>query len=171
MPEGRRAGQGAVAAQGDARGQGPGLAEADRGVASRRDGEGAGRVLGEGRRGPRGERRVRCRHRQGEGLGRRVGVAVGRRDGDRVAAGAARTPGCRPGCRRRPGSRPRAGPPLSVKLIGVSPLAVTAKVPAVLSANVVEAAEVNTGGEAVTVKVKDCVEVFELASVAVMVIG
>ena len=40
-----------------------------------------------------------------------------------------------------------------------------------LSANDVDVAEVNTGPEAVTVKVKDWVEVFELASVAVMVIG
>ena len=39
------------------------------------------------------------------------------------------------------------------------------------SENVAEDPEVNTGGEAVTVKVKDWVEVFELASVAVMVIG
>ena len=53
----------------------------------------------------------------------------------------------------------------------MSPLAVTAKVPAVLSAKVVEAAEVNTGADAVTVKVKDWVAVFELASVAVMMIG
>ncbi len=35
----------------------------------------------------------------------------------------------------------------------------------------VDAAEVNTGPEAVTVKVKDWVDVFGLASVAVMVIG
>ena len=47
----------------------------------------------------------------------------------------------------------------------------TAKVPAVFSANVVDAAEVKTGTEAATVRVKDWVEVFELASVAVMVIG
>ena len=40
-----------------------------------------------------------------------------------------------------------------------------------LSAKVVEAAEVNTGPLAVTVRVKLCVDVFELASVAVMVIG
>ena len=58
-----------------------------------------------------------------------------------------------------------------MKVIGVSPIAVTAKVPAVFSANEIDAAEVNTGAEAVTVKVKDWVEVFELASVAVMVIG
>ena len=61
--------------------------------------------------------------------------------------------------------------PASVKLIGVSPVAVTAKVPAVFSAKVVDAAEVNTGTEAATVRVKDWVDVFELASVAVMVIG
>ena len=61
--------------------------------------------------------------------------------------------------------------PTSVKLIGVSPVAVTAKVPAVFSAKLVDAAEVNTGPVAVTVKVKDWVAVFELASVAVMVIG
>ena len=53
----------------------------------------------------------------------------------------------------------------------MSPLAVTEKVPAVFSENVATTAEVNTGAEAVTVKVKDWVEVFELASVAVMVIG
>ena len=56
-------------------------------------------------------------------------------------------------------------------MIGLSPFAVTAKVPAVFSANVVDAAEVNTGPVAVTVKVKDWVDVLELASVAVMVIG
>ena len=39
------------------------------------------------------------------------------------------------------------------------------------SANVVEAAEVNTGADAVTVRVKDWVAVLELASVAVMMIG
>ena len=60
--------------------------------------------------------------------------------------------------------------PTSVKLIGVSPVAVTEKVPAVFSANDVDAAEVNTGAEAVTVKVKACVDVFELASAAVMAI-
>ena len=36
---------------------------------------------------------------------------------------------------------------------------------------VVEPPEVNTGGPAATVRVKDCVEVLEFASVAVMVIG
>ena len=61
--------------------------------------------------------------------------------------------------------------PVSVNVIGVSPVAVTAKVPALFSANVVDAAEVNTGADAVTVKVNDWVAVFELASVAVMVIG
>ena len=44
------------AGQRDARGQGPDLAEADRGVARRRDGEGPRRVLGERRRRSRGER-------------------------------------------------------------------------------------------------------------------
>ena len=58
-----------------------------------------------------------------------------------------------------------------MKLIGVSPVAVTEKVPAVFSANVVDVAEVNAGPEAPTVRVKDWVDVFELASVAVMVIG
>ncbi len=58
-----------------------------------------------------------------------------------------------------------------MKPIGVSPVAVTAKVPAVFSANVVVAAEVNVGAVAVTVRVKACVEVLELLSVAVMVIG
>ncbi len=41
-----------------------------------------------------------------------------------------------------------------MKPIGVSPLAVTAKVPALFSLKLVEAAEVNTGAEAVTVRVK-----------------
>ena len=47
----------------------------------------------------------------------------------------------------------------------------TAKVPACVSENEVDVAEVNTGAEVVTVRVKDWVDVFELASVAVMVIG
>ena len=47
----------------------------------------------------------------------------------------------------------------------------TGKVPACVSANDVDVAEVNTGPEAVTVKVKDWVAVLALASVAVMVIG
>ena len=46
-------------------------------------------------------------------------------------------------------------------------MAVTVKVPAVLSANVVDAAEVMEGPVAVTVKVKDWVAVLALASVAV----
>ena len=66
---------------------------------------------------------------------------------------------------------PEGRVPISVKLIGRSPVAVTGKVPALFSAKVVDAAEVNTGPVAVTVKVKDWVEVFALASVAVMVIG
>src|ERR1700733_1273627 len=66
---------------------------------------------------------------------------------------------------------PEGRVPVSLKVIGVSPLAVTEKVPAVFSAKLVEAADVNTGALAVTVRVKDCVAVFELTSVAVMVIG
>ena len=58
-----------------------------------------------------------------------------------------------------------------MKLIGVSPVAVTAKVPAVFSAKDVEARRREHRHEAATVKVKAWVEVFELASVAVMVIG
>ena len=58
-----------------------------------------------------------------------------------------------------------------MKPIGVSPVAVTEKVPALFSAKVVEVPEVNTGTEAATVRVKAWVEVLELASVAVMVIG
>ena len=72
-------------------------------------------------------------------------------------------------------SLPRVTPegrvPASLKVIGVSPVAVTEKVPAVFSANVVEAAEVKVGAVAVTVSVKAWVDVFELVSVAVMVIG
>ena len=55
--------------------------------------------------------------------------------------------------------------------MGVSPVAVTEKVPALFSANEVEAADVNTGPPAVTVRVKAWVAVAELTSVAVMVIG
>ena len=66
---------------------------------------------------------------------------------------------------------PEGRVPLSVKLIGVVPVAVTAKVPAVFSAKRRRCAEVNAGTGAVTVKVKDWVDLFELASVAVMVIG
>ncbi len=47
----------------------------------------------------------------------------------------------------------------------------TEKVPAVVSANVFDVPEVKVGPVADTVKVKACVVVFELASVAVMVIG
>ncbi len=70
-----------------------------------------------------------------------------------------------------PRDTPEGRVPVSVKLIGVSPVAVTEKVPAVFSANVVEASEVNAGPVAVTVKVKAWVVVAVLASVAVMVIG
>ncbi len=66
---------------------------------------------------------------------------------------------------------PEGSGPDSVKVIGVSPVAVTAKVPALFSAKVVEVPEVNTGAVAVTVKVKDWLVVLALASVAVMVIG
>ena len=61
--------------------------------------------------------------------------------------------------------------PVSLKVMPELPVVVTLKVPAVLSAKVVLAAEVNTGPVAVTVKVKDWVVLFVLASVAVMVIG
>jgi len=47
-------------------------------------------------------------------------------------------------------------------VIGVSPLAVTAKVPALFSAKEVEVPEVKTGPPAVTVRVKDWVVVLEL---------
>ena len=53
-----------------------------------------------------------------------------------------------------PSVTPDGSAPVSVKVIGVSPVAVTAKVPAVFSPKVVEAAEVNTGPEALTVRVK-----------------
>ena len=53
----------------------------------------------------------------------------------------------------------------------MSPLAVTGKVPEAFSAKLVEVADVKTGAVAVTVNVKDCAAVFELTSVAVMVIG
>ncbi len=66
---------------------------------------------------------------------------------------------------------PEGSGPDSVKAIGVSPVAVTAKVPGSFSLKVVEVPEVNTGAVSVTVKVKDWVEVSVLASVAVMVIG
>ena len=70
-----------------------------------------------------------------------------------------------------PKETPLGRAPTSLKLIGASPVAVTEKVPAVFSANVVDAADVKTGTEEATVKTKDWVEVFVLASVAVMVIG
>ena len=70
-----------------------------------------------------------------------------------------------------PRDTPEGRAPVSVKLIGVSPVAVTEKVPAEPSANVVAAAEVNAGATPVTVSVKAWVEVLELVSVAVMVIG
>ena len=66
---------------------------------------------------------------------------------------------------------PEGRAPVSVKVIGVSPVAVTANVPAAPSANEMDDAEVKTGAPAVTVRVKSWVEVFELLSVAVMVIG
>ena len=56
-------------------------------------------------------------------------------------------------------------------MIGESPVAVTENVPAVFSANVVEAPNVKTGTDAATVRVKAWVEMYALASVAVMVIG
>ena len=70
-----------------------------------------------------------------------------------------------------PRETPVGRAPDSVKLIGASPVAVTEKVPAVFSANVVDAPEVMEGPVAVTVKVKDWVDVLVLTSVAVMVIG
>ena len=70
-----------------------------------------------------------------------------------------------------PRDAPEGRSPVSVKLIGVSPFAVTTKVPAVFSANGIDAFEVNTGAVAPTVRVKSWVVVFELASVAVMVNG
>ena len=66
---------------------------------------------------------------------------------------------------------PEGSVPTSLKLIGVSPVAVTANVPAVFSANVVEDAEVMEGPVPVTVNVKAWVEVLALVSVAVIVIG
>jgi hypothetical protein len=66
---------------------------------------------------------------------------------------------------------PLGSEPVSENEIGVSPLAVTEKLPALFSAKLVEAAEVKAGAPVVTVNVKDWVEVAELASVAVMVIG
>ena len=57
---------------------------------------------------------------------------------------------------------PEGSDPVSVKLIGASPFAVTAKVPAVFSANVVDAPEVMDGPVAVTVKVKAWVAVLRV---------
>ena len=96
----------------------------------------------------RGEHRRRGGHREGEGLGRGVGVGVGGGDGDRVAAGRAEGRACPTGCRWSPGVTPEGRAPVSVKVIGVSPVAVTEKVPALFSANVVEPSEVNTGAKA-----------------------
>ena len=70
-----------------------------------------------------------------------------------------------------PNVTPEGRDPLSVKVIGVSPVAVTEKVPAVFSAKLVEVAEVNDGPVAVTFRVKAWVEVLWFPSVAVMVIG
>ena len=61
--------------------------------------------------------------------------------------------------------------PISVKLIGVSPVGRDRERARRVLGELVEVAEVNTGGGRLTVKVKDWVEVLELASVAVMVIG
>ena len=66
---------------------------------------------------------------------------------------------------------PEGRAPVSLKESGASPLAVTEKVPALFSLKVVDVADVNTGGEVVTFKVKDWVVVAWLTSVAVMVIG
>ena len=74
-------------------------------------------------------------------------------------------------CRHCPGTRPKAEGPVSLNVIGVSPVAVTEKVPAVFSAKEVDAADVNTGAGRRTVSVKAWVDVPALASVAVMVIG
>ena len=86
---------------------------------------------------PRGEHRRRGGHREGEGLGAGVRVGVGRRDGDRVGPRGAEGRRAREGAVGCQGD-PEGRAPLSLKLIGVSPLAVTAKVPALFSANVVE---------------------------------
>ncbi len=70
-----------------------------------------------------------------------------------------------------PRDTPEGRAPVSVTPIGVSPVAVTEKVPAVFSAKVVDADDVMEGPVAVTVRVKAWVVVAVLASVAVMVIG
>jgi hypothetical protein len=66
---------------------------------------------------------------------------------------------------------PEGRGPTSLKVIGLSPVAVTEKVPAAFSANEMDGAEVMDGAVAVTVSVNDWVAVAALASVAVMVIG
>ena len=66
---------------------------------------------------------------------------------------------------------PEGRGPDSLKLIGVSPFAVTLKLPALFAVKLVLVADVNTGAVALTVRVKAWLVVFELASVAVMVIG
>ena len=66
---------------------------------------------------------------------------------------------------------PEGNGPVSLKVIVPSPMALTEKVPALLAVKVAEAAEVNAGAEAVTVRVKAWVLVFEFRSVALMVIG
>ena len=166
----RRTRQGAVRSQGDPRGQGSDLGEADRGVPVGGDREGPGAVLGEGSRCRRGEHRCRGGHRQGEGLGRGVGVGVGGGERDRVAAGGVECRGTRQGAVGPQGHSRGQGAGLG-EADRVSPVAVTEKVPALVSLKVVDAPEVNTGARAVTVRVKAWVEVLELASVAVMVIG
>ena len=66
---------------------------------------------------------------------------------------------------------PEGRAPVSLKLNGPSPFAVTLKLPALFSAKFVEVPDVKTGAVAVTVRVKAWVLEFELASVALMVIG
>ena len=66
---------------------------------------------------------------------------------------------------------PEGRSPVSLKVIGVSPVAVDGERAGRALGERDRVVEVNTGAVAVTVKVKAWVEVFELASVAVMVIG
>ena len=66
---------------------------------------------------------------------------------------------------------PAGRDPVSVKLSGLSPAAVTENVPAVFSARVVEGALVKTGGPLATVRVKAWAAVRSLASVTVTVSG
>ena len=129
-----------------------------------------GAVLGERDRGARGEHRCRGGHRQGEGLGGGVGVGVGGGDGDRVAAGGAEGRRARQGAVGGQGDVGGQGAGLGEADRGVAGGG-DRKVPALFSAKLVDAAEVNTGAEAVTVRVKAWVVVLALASVAVMVIG